>query len=585
MSANSERKPFVIATTPTLGGVQIWSKHESLFGERSPQNYWFLLQQCRGDEAINALSTTSNLLQNIELRRQVGDLPLQEHLLSRLANESMQRRLKPLGRLTFTRIACTVNQRLLLSMPDGAFQKRFSPTLVAGLSIHAHDWIETSQPETLSSGLLPILAEFAPRWELLNRRNFRNHMARTAYLLRTILPEAHKLNSLLEKHLGEGISSLDYNGLSYQQLFAVVFGVLTQCERSVRLESTSIIDLRQLGEIARLNAGQVEQFLTERSCTRDSFRTMHGAVDSEAELLRRIGDLTWTTDVRGLRERPLYRRDERHVIILDVTFALELALMGVYFSLVKRLRHVISDFGTAWGGVFETYILQQLRHHSIETIQLTGWPTGGVSVPDAVFRMGDDLIVLEAKSGNLRYDDVGPRDPERLRRAIWDKFVRKPNAQRSRAGVFQLRSAASAIANAETPIEPPPGRILPVLVVDDILLQAPCANAYLDQVFREGDALESQSLPNNVANLLVVISDELEEFLPYAEAGEVSFADLVDERLGANGQLAGASAGSVLERLRASREIPFRENRLLKPALNELLSSLEDAYDLQPDER
>src|SRR5205823_2095064 len=82
--------------------------------------------------------------------------------------------------IIFTRPGALLNLKVLLGLqpPPTPFKK----TAIGAVALHANDYIESPQTASLAHGTLPVIAEFAPRWELQNPRNPQQLLCRSFYL-------------------------------------------------------------------------------------------------------------------------------------------------------------------------------------------------------------------------------------------------------------------------------------------------------------------------------------------------------------------------------------------------------------------
>lgn len=458
------------------------------------------------------------------------------------------------GVILFNRPANLLLMKLLLGV-DRLEEGEFPLALVGELALHANDYIES--PEEMwngDPGLLGILAEFAPIWELNNPRHMFQLFVRTYLLVAEHLPQHENMVDLLRDQLGAAPPDLGIDGLPIEDYLALVFGFFTNVRDAVLKQKTCIIDVEQFFKVTTLSHDGIRKFLERRSGDLDVFRAeLKLGIANAASFASYVTNGAKAMDAMVIKQRPILRRHDGRHSILDPVFLIELMSTTLYWTLFDSLDKKGRDlFSIYWGECFEALVLREMEffYPKMANMLRTHVEIDEGEI-DALVDFGDFVIVMEVKSGLLAKDPRLMRDPNRLRDELHKKFVDKK-------GVRQLVKDARAVVSGKVETIRKNFRIYPILVGDDPILQCFVANRYLDEQFQA----KFSDRPANVAPLTVMLIDELEELLPYVSAGDVGWQEVLDARFEKDG-VSPDSFHTNLASIRSKKKISFRRNEFL----------------------
>src|ERR1041385_4292798 len=529
-------------------------------GERDVRNYFEQLRRCAGPLPLNVFATMNNRWIINETAHESWEA---EFLSDRIANKARQTRatMREEG-MIFTRPGALLNLKLLLGLqpPTTPFKK----TAIGAIALHANDYIESEENSSLAHGTLPVIAEFAPRWELQNPRNPRQLLCRSFYLY-DLLQRDERMQALFATPLPE----VTFAGLRFSEYFGLLFGMHTNASSGIVAAPypTSILDAVDIATKAHFSIEQFTMFAASKALTLPTARTTIDLPD-EQTFRDRITTPAWTTDHRTFRGRPLLQLDDGRYLVLDLQFLFESASAGLSWTLMEHLsREDRARFLEYWGGIFEQYVQDLLAHYYAAQAPVSKTYAGGQI--DALLVVGDDLVVLEVKAGFLPEEAKGARDPAIIDAALRKKYVQDERGRR--VGIRQLATMSNALLAGTVAGVPARGRVYPVLVGEDPLLQTPGVNIFLNDVFRE-EISDDRIMP-----LTVMLIDEVEELLPNIDAGEITWQDVFSPHC-TNGRVAGAPVHTTLVELAMARRFRRRPNAFLAQQAKRLIAIINDTY-------
>lgn len=166
-------------------------------GIRSPSNYLEQLQRCASDGGVDIFATINNQI----ILGAAGD-SAQSKMESQLLNDSIRKRVERLRSrelrgqdvVVFTRAGALLNLKLLLGLDRPLSTCRL--TAIGASALHANDYVESPDPHRLSSGLLPVAAEFGSSWETNNHRTVGPLLHRCSLLSKIALVISPDSNSI-----------------------------------------------------------------------------------------------------------------------------------------------------------------------------------------------------------------------------------------------------------------------------------------------------------------------------------------------------------------------------------------------------
>jgi hypothetical protein len=183
--------------------------------------------------------------------------------------------------------------------------------------------------------------------------------------------------------------------------------------------------------------------------------------------------------------------------------------------------------------------------------------------------VGDDLVVLEVKAGFISEEAKGARDPAVIDSALRKKYV--TDARNRRVGVRQLAGTCTALVDGGVPGITVTGRVYPVLLGEDPILQTPGINIYFDDLFRE------EVTSDRIMPLTVMLVDELEQLLPHVKAGDITWQDVFTTR-SSGARVAGGPVHTTFVDLAVARGLRRRPDTFLAKHSERLIAMIRDAY-------
>jgi len=504
--------------------TQILLKYSEVAGEgdRSPRQYYDQLLACAGDIPLNVAATVNNLAILGALDGAHASAAESQLLSNRFENKvrTARERMFAEGKdsVVFNRAAALLNLKALLSVRRPA--TKYRPTPIGAIFLHANDYIESFHSEHLQSGLLPVIVEFLPMWEIFNPRNLRSFIARSRYMFEELLPADSVMRQLFIDHLHATPEHFLFRGLTYRRYFTMLFGLYAVVIAAAKKNSTSVLDVSDVAREAHLDEQELISFLTKTSSSAADAALRFGSIDTVYDFEQRVTSHLWSTDFRVFKERPLLKLDDGRHMVLDAQFLLESVAAGLYWIPFRALPEAQKNvFSSRWGVLVELYV------HEIVEFFFPGFVQRNLELPgtnegeiDAALSIGEDVFVFEVKSGFLPESVKGSRQQSVILPVLTNKFI-EPK------GVSQLARNVQAVAKGVVPSLVSSGRIYPILVVEDPSFQVIGMNKYLAIEF------ESRvSVMDRVAPLTVFTIDELEGHIPYFAAKDVPLHEFLESR-------------------------------------------------------
>lgn len=221
--------------------------------DRSPSNYFEQVRRCAGLIPLNVFATANNRF-SLDQASPDAHAALEAEMLSDSSRNRLSRRRsrhrKGPHTIVFTRAGSQLNLKLLLAVarPDSPYK----PTAVGACALHANDYNESEDTSSLSSGLLPVVTEFAATWELQNPRQVGPLLRRSYYIYDQLLRTDQDLARLVRAELDTAIEDVEFAGLSYSKYFPLLFGFYAVAKNGVEKEATSIVDGFDIANKARI---------------------------------------------------------------------------------------------------------------------------------------------------------------------------------------------------------------------------------------------------------------------------------------------------------------------------------------------
>jgi hypothetical protein len=548
------------------------AKYSDLLGgeSRSATNYFTQIRRCAGLIPINIFATANNLLsvdQGVpDVHKSLEESTLSDSIRNKLRRERKQRKGEP-PTIAFTRSGAQLNLKLLLAVPRP--NSTYRATAVGACALHANDFIESPNTEQLRNGLLPVITEFAASWEAHNQRDV-GPLLRRSYNIYHRLQDHAGIRTLIAAELGSAVKDVRFAGLPFRSYFPLLFGFYATARQSVARDATSIVDGFDIARKACVPHEDFTAFILSKARTLDEARMEFGQIDTEQDFRRRVEDSAWTSDMLPFRKKPLLVLPDGRHLVLDMACLIENASAGIFWNFMEQLASANARhrFSTYYGNVFESYVQELVMHYLPSMMRNLSFSGGGIDI-----FLDDDSIAIpiEVKSGFVPQKVKGARDQALLGAELEKKYVVDQDGHPK--GVRQLAAAVRALREQRVAgIAKKYGRIYPVLVAEDPIMQTVGMNAYLNQLFEH-----EIDRGSDVAPLTILQIDELEQVLPHLRAGDLSFGELLDTRFVGESVVA-QPMHTTFSEIASERNLSIRQDTFLESHGDELVQMITSAY-------
>ena len=322
---------------------------------------------------------------------------------------------------------------------------------------------------------------------------------------------------------------LNRTGLSLDDYYICLFTIMALYMNSPAKSGvggkndSGIFTLKMIQDLAPHMGEVFEKFLSLLWTTPDELTAAfwHG-VEEEPRAYE------YRYSLKPLRERPILKATNGHIIILDPVFFTEKANVGPLFHLMDAgtPKKTSDALFTEFGHAFETYAGSILRRiypdpgpHLAKRLYADVRETknNGAQVADFIIDDVSEIVVIEAKSVRIQDDKISHGKP-----AIFVEHLRtRYGGEKTEQGYKQLARSIRKISAQEWH---PAGidltrtkRIYPILLVHDDFLDAPLSGYFLANEFNlqlHPDSLETGGWMVKgrfrVAPLIVMTIDDLE---------------------------------------------------------------------------
>ncbi|MGA2713764.1 MAG: hypothetical protein ABSG41_11725 [Bryobacteraceae bacterium] len=295
----------------------------------------------------------------------------------------------------------------------------------------------------------------------------------------------HKLIPATNKFFSERFESAA--GLNIEEYYACACTLITNLLKPG--SAASIFDSTTVGSNTK-NPALLEHFVALESQTLSDLRRALWGDDPVEEILGK--DLP-VYDYKPLREKPLIRAADGRTIISDPVFMNDKLSVGPLFHALRSCRsdevqQMFADFGHA----VERHAQAILRRAFPMPVAglfdplacgLSGTSSRGERFEiDAHLNYVTDLILFEVKGTWLREEEFAPENSPSLLRSLYRQYGA---SEEGRKGTAQLARLVTMISSGEWfgPEFRQVRRILPVLVVQDLLLGAPGFGSFVAAAF------------------------------------------------------------------------------------------------------
>lgn len=565
-------KPYrreTLRTRPTLPVVVKASDVAPL--RDAAEKLWTALQDAITVPAIVQFAQINNLLQKH------GLLPKAHNWLHtkflrleiREAMERLQQRMADAGdrpdlTVVFHRLTCLFILKLLLGVRNENMSGAETAETIGDLALLGNEF--TKRDHAMSDHLATIAA-FLPEWEIENRTNVPNAIARVHRMLFTHLSGADAKISHARSQLALDVTRID--GIPHEAYFRLVATVFQHIMTEVDRQGRFAFHPADLTTNVGIEEEDVTKFFAQRGVTRSEFRAaVAGTGWTLDELRSHLSSDRFATDATVIRRRPFLRLDDGSVLVLDVGSVIDLISNSIYYSLFNSFPRANQrdQFAEMWGRVFELYVIELLQtYYPPNESALIRPPTvlrpflrfDDVEV-DAVLDRERSVIVMELKASRLDLNAKLSRDAGVIDQQLHRKFVE--NERGEPKALRQLARSSRAILEGRVPRIAVPDVVYPLLISEERGMEAFEMNAHLGRIF---DELRDPATTARVRPLTTMSINELEEVLPYVADEMVTWEELLESRF-TNGNVQALSVHQALYNLTLVRSLPGRRNDVLR---------------------
>ncbi|MGC0779049.1 MAG: hypothetical protein WCD68_17750, partial [Candidatus Acidiferrum sp.] len=297
---------------------------------------------------------------------------------------------------------------------------------------------------------------------------------------------------------------------------SLVFGVHAMLTRFGQEDfrkkpETLILNRKTILQNPTLSQAQVDDFF-------DTISTEFEALKLEIRKTRPVDE---RLDLVPFKAKPLLQTQPDNYACVDLSLVTEKLHNGPYFVLSNRLNETEREnVFKAWGFIFETYVNWLLKsldgNHCAALYTDTRWEDGDKSF-DAVFVKKRMVVVMEFKGGFLRQDARYSNDVTKFMNDLDTKFgVGCKQLARDIAALFPEKKAKGKLSGV--PIPSNAEWVMPVMIVQDLMLETPFVNYFLNQHFQSVRAQFTVSSRVEVLPLNLIQITNLESLVEMADA-------------------------------------------------------------------
>jgi hypothetical protein len=527
---------------------------------------------------INDLLFKRSMDQTLHARlRQTFINPIYQRNIDRLVTSLGSDREPPDAVFIFHRLGALFNLKMLLGRAeDAGVNPSTENALIGDLALLANDIVKLDRP---FGDYMSTIVMFLPEWEIDNPPDIGSAVGRFDLMMRKHLAGDDAFVRAKRDELRIDTETVD--GIPVGSYAKIVFSIYAAINSAVAEDGSCTFDQTTLAEPLHIPEVDVDTFLAGRSLSRYGFRTkLSGEGWTPTQLEAVISSYRQSTDITMLRRYPLVQLDDRHMLVLDLGFVIDLLSSSMYYTYFNAHGNAFADL---WGRVFELYTVDLLgSFYPAPASPIIRPPTvlhafkqfgdaAGPAEIDAVLDRGRTMIVLEMKSSRLDLNAKLSRDPQIVEREIRRKFVQ--NEQGAPKALRQLAHSAHAILNGEVPGLHVPEVIYPVLLSEERSFESFEMNAYLNEIF---DAQRQLATTTCVKPLTTMSIDELEWVLPLVADETVTWDELLDARFDGE-HVRALSVHQALYNIGLNRPLPQRVNTVLRNRFAGLIPELRES--------
>jgi len=302
------------------------------------------------------------------------------------------------------------------------------------------------------------------------------------------------------------------------------------------------LDFRKLIDDPGLACVDTNVFFSHgpREASEGFWRIERTTVEALQSSIRAHTGLTAHQDFIAFREKPFLETTNGNVIPLHLGFVQEQLESGLFWTIVNSIeaekdRHRLF---TDWGHLFEEYVSQIisecLRGTAERYLSFARFSDKSEEAFDGIVSASDCLVVMEYKGGFLSANAKYAENENEFIRDLDRKFGREKGAGieqlfRKLAALFaevpERRRHIDGLDTSNTEI------VIPVLIVQDSFVSSELTASYLADVF--ASLLNRERIDPKVACTFPLVLDvsDLEALRPFLAAGEISFCDVLRDRV------------------------------------------------------
>jgi hypothetical protein len=297
---------------------------------------------------------------------------------------------------------------------------------------------------------------------------------------------------------------------------SLVFGVHSALTRSgqedfIKKPETLIVNRRSLLQNPTLSQAQVDDFFDTISTEFEELRVE----------MRKTRPVDERLDLVPFKAKPLFQTQPDNYACVDLSLVAEKLHNGPYFVLSNLLNEKEREnIFKAWGFIFETYVNWLLKsldgNYGAALYNDTRWEDGDKSF-DAVIVKNRMVVVMEFKSGFLRQDARYSNNVTNFMNDLDTKFgVGCKQLARDIAALFPEKKAKGKLSGV--PIPSNAEWVMPVIVGQDLMLETPFVNYFLNQHFQSVLAQFTVNSRVQVLPLSLIQITNLESLVEMADA-------------------------------------------------------------------
>jgi len=435
--------------------------------------------------------------------------------------------------LSLIRLAVAIGEGDEEASPDGPehHRHRFGTAclMISDLFFSADEQAELAVG-SIDDRLRKVMTQMLPALEISNPTPYRNLLFRSYGIYRVALQDTQVLETIKQQCHGLDLSKRfeDVVGTPLMGWLSLLFGVhrllVTPSQQDLRQRPECLnVNRKTLLKNPNLTQCQVDRFFDDLSADFSSLKL-------EVQSVRPVDE---RLDLVPFKVKPLLRLAPDIYTCVDLSMLAEKLHNGPYFL----LSNLLDDAGrervfTAWGFLFEAYVTWLLNSldgkHCARLYADTRWENGNKSFDSIVVKQRM-VVVMEFKGGFLRQDARYGNDVEKFTKDLEKKFGGGcKQLARDIAALFPPNKNKNNLVGV--PIPSNAEWVMPVIVVQDLMLETPLVNYFLNQRFQQERKLFPANNQLEVLPLTVIPITRLEDLMEMAEGSGLDVISFLHQR-------------------------------------------------------